>query len=111
MMHKHKNVYYSPEAFGLTIVADADAGEMYEFDMFVIWVDASGTYWWDSDAGCSCPTPFDDMNLENMPSGRLRDALVDLDAWANANEWAKKRRIPACDTDEIRALRARATRE
>lgn len=51
--------YYSPENYGLTIVAEIDGAGAYEFDQVVVWRDHRGELWAAHDSGCSCPTPFD----------------------------------------------------
>jgi hypothetical protein len=53
------NIYYNPEAYGLTIVDSIDSGESYDFDMVAIWRDVDGNLYWATDSGCSCPTPFE----------------------------------------------------
>jgi hypothetical protein len=60
------NVYYQPEAFGLTIVAELENGGSYEFDTIVVWRRDSGQLLWATDAGCSCPTPFEDVGLNDL---------------------------------------------
>ena len=55
-----KNPYYNPELFGLEIVAELNPFLSYEFDMVVVWKDKEGNLFWAADAGCSCPTPFED---------------------------------------------------
>lgn len=76
--------YYSPEHFGLEIVGTVEVPMGYEFDMFVIWMDKEGrSYYWASDSGCSCPTPFEDTELV---SGTARDVMTDLDSWADTGE-------------------------
>jgi hypothetical protein len=87
------NLYYHPETYGLTVVADVQAAWGYDFDTFVIWQDRHGTYWWGYDAGCSCPLPFENRDLSNLPSGNLQDAITDLKAWMqdeNYNDRARK---------------------
>lgn len=54
------NPYYNPEKCGLDIFETVDTGGSYEFDMLVIWRKLDdNTLWYATDAGCSCPTPFD----------------------------------------------------
>jgi hypothetical protein len=87
------NIYTEPEAYGLTVVAEVEAFQGWEFDTFVIWQDKQGTYWWAHDQGCSCPIPFDGKDLSNLPSGSLEDAINDLKAWTleeNYNDRARK---------------------
>ena len=62
-MKFNENPYYSPEKCGLEIFDNIDTAGDYEFDMFVIWKKLDdGTLWWDTDSGCSCPSPFDSMD-------------------------------------------------
>lgn len=57
------NPYYSPEATGLAIVGDLDTGGGYEFDMLVVWQRIEdGALFWGTDSGCSCPSPFEDVD-------------------------------------------------
>lgn len=76
--------YYEPAHWGLEIVGVVECDLSYEFDMFVIWADGH-RYYWASDAGCSCPVPFEDTELLK---GTARDALIDLEAWVGEErEW------------------------
>lgn len=55
-----ENPYYSPELCGLEIFESIDTADSYEYDLFVIWKKLDDdTLWWDTDSGCSCPSPFD----------------------------------------------------
>lgn len=59
-MKFNENPYYSPEKCGLEIFESIDTAGSYEFDMFVVWKKLDdNTLWWDTDSGCSCPSPFD----------------------------------------------------
>lgn len=56
------NPYYSPEKCGLKLADELDADLSYEFEMVAIWKDVkSKRFYWDSDSGCSCPSPFEDV--------------------------------------------------
>lgn len=62
-----KNIYYQPEAFGLTILDSIEySGGSYEFDTRVVWQNKLGQLFTARDSGCSCPTPFEDMSLETL---------------------------------------------
>lgn len=79
------NVYYNPEAFGLTPVAELECSSGgYEFDTIVVWSDATGTLLWAHDAGCSCPTPFEDHDVSTL--NRDRDALLRFAAEKNTHK-------------------------
>lgn len=61
------NIYYSPEAYGLTVVANIEYSDQnYCFDTRVIWRDKHNELWTARDSGCSCPTPFEEYNLSNI---------------------------------------------
>lgn len=77
------NVYYSPENFGLKVVAVGDAGESYDFSLFVVWRDKDGGLLWAYDAGCSCPEPFEDVRVADLTRGNRQEALTALQRWAS----------------------------
>lgn len=55
------NPYYSPEKCGLTLIDTLHGEEDYSFSIVCVWKDnSSGKFYWASDSGCSCPTPFED---------------------------------------------------
>lgn len=69
------DVYYNPEAFGLTAVGVLDfSSGSYEFDYTAVWVDDNKVLYWADDSGCSCPSPFenytskDDLITGSVPS-------------------------------------------
>lgn len=56
------NVYYNPEKWGLTVVAQIDySSGSYEFDYRVVWRDEEGNFFTARSAGCSCPMPFEEF--------------------------------------------------
>lgn len=71
----YKNAYYSPEEFGLTTVGSFDYVEgEWEFHLISLWKDALGTFYWGTDSGCSCPTPFEGFqDLEDFETGSLNE--------------------------------------
>ena len=71
------NPYYSPEKCGLKVIDSIEGDLSYEFDMVVVWQDLkSKKYYWGSDSGCSCPTPFED--IPEAEQQHLRDAVVEI---------------------------------
>lgn len=55
-----ENPYYYPEKCGLEIFESLDTAGSYEFCMIVVWKKLDdNSLWWDTDNGCSCPSPFD----------------------------------------------------
>ena len=53
------NAYYNPEALGWQMIESIDFGESYEFDLYVFFKDENGKVRFGTDAGCSCPVPFE----------------------------------------------------
>lgn len=103
-----KDVYYDSDHFGLEKVLELDEQDMsYEFNTFVVWKDKDGVYYWASDSGCSCPSPFESYNdlasLEHGPIERARDAAVE---WVKGvetvyYEWQSPRKA-TMSVDEVR---------
>jgi hypothetical protein len=71
------DVYYQSDKFDLEIVAEVEwSAPCYDFDLTVVWVDKEGTYYWASDSGCSCPSPFEDYNsLDSLDRGTKWEAI------------------------------------
>lgn len=60
MSYGSPDVYYQPEHFKLTqvgMISDPEAD--WSFDDFVVWQHEDGRLFYASDAGCSCPSPFE----------------------------------------------------
>lgn len=56
-------MYYNPEHFGLAMVGQVSwSEEAYQFDLTAVWRDAEGKLYWGDDSGCSCPSPFEEVN-------------------------------------------------
>lgn len=69
------NPYYHPDKCGLEIVGELDEPRDYEFNMFVVFRDIeSGKLYYGQDAGCSCPTQFEDFHS-------LKDLTEIHNAW------------------------------
>ncbi len=65
------NYYYNnSKDLGLTTIGEVDGGGSYEFDMVCVWqYDADKSVVWAADAGCSCPIPFDGVELRPLKRG------------------------------------------
>lgn len=73
------DVYSSPEVFGLEIVFAVDTGEQCEFDMVIVWRDDAGRFYFATDAGCSCPSPFEwATGLEDLTPLRDRATVMSV---------------------------------
>lgn len=70
------NPYYDPEKCGLKKVAELDfSSGMYEFNLTVVWTHGDEKkFYWASDSGCSCPSPFEDFHeIEQFESGGFKE--------------------------------------
>lgn len=58
------NPHYNPEACGLRLIDCLDKSSgCYEFAYLVVWQDIpTGSYYYATDSGCSCPEPFGDIH-------------------------------------------------
>lgn len=58
------NMYYSPEKFGLELVAEVSWNDdSYQFDdTIVLFHRETGRWFVESDSGCSCPCPFEGLS-------------------------------------------------
>jgi len=92
------NPYSSPQNVGLEIIGTLDASEAYEFDILLVVRDtATGRVYLDTDSGCSCPAPFENVNsLSDMQEIRSVE-----DYRAAARTWNSNNSVPAT---EVRAL-------
>jgi hypothetical protein len=74
------NIYYDPEKFGLTTVGEIDWSDgCYQFDLTVVWKrDFDGRFVYAEDSGCSCPSPFEDIGIEDLTVLRKRGGLNDF---------------------------------
>lgn len=82
--------YYNPEKFGLEIVFCADEGASYEFDMFVVWKDTNGEFYYATDSGCSCPSPFEwATGLESLTQATKYDIVKEFEGWGCATAITK----------------------
>jgi hypothetical protein len=86
------NVYYSPSEFGLELVGELEDNQAcYDFDTLIFLRDVkTGAIYSARDAGCSCPTPFEDFfyrgendtNLERVAT--FNDGAVLIAEYARA---------------------------
>ncbi|MFJ5103193.1 hypothetical protein [Streptomyces sp. NPDC088554] len=105
----YEDVYSSPERFGLTIVGSLDAPLSYEFSMLVVWQrDEDGALLWDTDSGCSCPSPWE--NRSSVDGLRRIDNVAEF--VREARSWATGQDIARDDMErlvrKVRALKKKA---
>lgn len=82
------DIYTAPEAYGLEFVGQVDLdNEPYQFDLLAVWRDCeTGEYLYAFDAGCSCPSPFEDTAVVDMT--RVRSAY-DVAVVIKETVWAR----------------------
>lgn len=75
-------VYAQPEKFGLTTVGEIEWSEPdYSFDLTVVWRAGDGTLYWGDDSGCSCPSPYEDVeSLGDLSTGSFFDFAEHVNA-------------------------------
>ena len=66
-MSWENNIESNPEKFGLEVVASIDYSTgCYEFDTRIVWRQVDGTGLLSArDAGCSCPMPFEHIEIKD----------------------------------------------
>src|SRR5690242_14872274 len=84
------NPYDEPEKFNLTPIADIELNEPnYSFDIRVVWRHKDGRIFTARDAGCSCPSPFEDyhslLDLDILDMHALEEE-VNAAPWPDAGE-------------------------
>lgn len=79
------NMYDNPEKFGLKLIGMVDIAGSYQFDMFVVWKDGR-RFCYAQDAGCSCPTPFEDQAKDDLTYGNKAEVVMALKGWAKLPE-------------------------
>lgn len=99
------DVYYNPENFGLTKIAEMEWSEpCYSFDMTVAWLDSEGKLYWGSDSGCSCPSPFESQGLDDLSTGSFFD--LDREVQERLNDTYYKDYATRESVDFLGAVRA-----
>jgi hypothetical protein len=60
------NILYSPERFGLEAFATIEwPVDDYGFNITAVWKQGD-TFLCATDSGCSCPTPFEDVTIDQL---------------------------------------------
>lgn len=61
-------IYSSPESYGLETIGEIDFSDgHYQFNLIVVWRHlATGVFYYASDYGCSCPSPFENHDAEDL---------------------------------------------
>lgn len=62
MGYNQNDLYFQPEAFGLRVIGQLNDPEAsWSFDDLIVWQhEETGKIYYATDAGCSCPSPFED---------------------------------------------------
>lgn len=89
MGYLDNDVYYQPEAFGLQVIGTLNNPEAdYDFHMFAVWKhEETGKIYYASDAGCSCPSPFEDYtSLDKLSEViSMHDFIDDVKEYFESN--------------------------
>ena len=95
MGYENPDLYYQPDAFGITPVGEVDwDDESCSFNITVVWQSKEDpqVFYWAQDSGCSCPAPF-----EGFTSLEGND-------WAEVNKGTKHECIKAL-LDELERVK------
>lgn len=91
------NIFSDPEGFGLTLLGEVDFSDgCYEFDYTAVWRTSDGALVYADDAGCSCPSPFEDTGVNEL--------IVCTPAELQAHLEDQAGRYPASDGPGFRAM-------
>ena len=96
------DVYYRPEAFGLTLVGEVDWAGGYEYDKYAVWRDGQGRILAGWSTGCSCSTPFRGQGLTDLHEVSPESALAEMNAHNerfDASSWGSYSRRDAAITE------------
>jgi hypothetical protein len=91
MDYEH-NFYYNPKESDLEIVWTLEEPDLsYEYNMLVVWKHIpTGKFYYASDSGCSCPSPFEDFNkleeLAELTSLSFAQFQSDVEEFAHWNK-------------------------
>ena len=88
-MSRKINPYYNPEKLELELYSLGEPGLSYEYNTLCFWATTDGKIYTASDSGCSCPTPFENYEVENQKEalkllervGSVSQAEAICDGW------------------------------
>jgi hypothetical protein len=76
-----ENLYYSPEASNVDLIGTVQWGEAsWDFDLTCVWRSKEDPtkFYVASDSGCSCPSPFENIELSELKPMTKHQALAAL---------------------------------
>ena len=91
------NPYYDNDKLGLEMLSFDEPDMSYEFNTLCFWATPDRRVYSASDSGCSCPTPFEDYEGDNLDKilpllervGSVEQGERIFDAWNKAYDWDK----------------------
>ncbi len=94
-----ENVYYSPEKFGLEILGELKDPEAIDgFNTLIVLRGLeTGRLFWATDAGCSCPGPFEDYtSIDTL-------AKITDDTWSDFQQTVALHAVGALSAEKLSA--------
>ena len=83
----YENLYSAPQKWALIIVGTLEEGLSYEFNMFVVWKNMRGEFFYAGDSGCSCPSPFEDYtSISDLTKATKHEVIHAASFWGAAHE-------------------------
>lgn len=96
------NVYSDPGKFGLRVVGEIDLEGGYSFAKFVVWANEAGRFLYATDAGCSCPSPFEYAGLPDLTMATRDEVQAAAEAWVAEN--GEYRHIAGTEVADLMAV-------
>lgn len=78
--------YFKPERYGLEYLGEINTAGAYEYNTLAVWLRQDGQWSWAHDSGCSCPTPFEYVQEEDLQTGDWNALAAACEAHVQAGE-------------------------
>lgn len=90
-------VWSEPDMFGLKIVGVVQREPCYDFNMCVVWKHKGGKHYFGFDSGCSCPSPFEDVDSIDKLSRLHRRNFKKFET--EVRGWGECQNVPAVEVE------------
>lgn len=97
MSYSTPDAYNQPDKFGLQVIGTVQWEEdNYSFDLTAVFKDEHGNLYWADDAGCSCPSPFEDYtSVDKLETGTPEQLQAHLSERLAGTSWKGDTWTPA----------------
>lgn len=106
------NPHYYPEKLGLKQLTFDEPNMSYEYNTLAFWATPDGQIYTAHDSGCSCPTPFEDLESDTLEAfkkkaervGSLRQAEEAFNSWNKQTNYKGETSTHLPTIDSLREL-------